>query len=52
VVDKAEDARGVVECAVHAENLTKPEQEKVIVDRRNESMSMLGSAESLVDACG
>jgi hypothetical protein len=52
VVDKAEDARGVVECAVHAENLTKPEQEKVIVDRRNESMSMLGLAESLVDACG
>jgi hypothetical protein len=51
VIDKAGEARGVVECAVHAENLTKPEQEKVIVDRRIESVSMVALAESLIDTC-
>ena len=44
-------ARGVVECTVHAENLTKPEQAKVIVSRSIEPLSMNDLAEAMVKDC-
>lgn len=45
-------ARGIVECTVHAENLTRPAQAKVKVERVVESVSMLDLAEALIDQCG
>lgn len=52
VLPKDGEARGVVECEVHAENLTKPGEAKVIVERKFEPLSMVGLARSLVDGCG
>ena len=46
------DARGVVECTVHADNLTEPRQAKVIVERKIESIGMFDLAKAMVDACG
>jgi hypothetical protein len=51
MLDEEVDAHGVVECAVHAENLTKPEQSKVIIERKIEAISMLDLARSLVESC-
>lgn len=45
------EARGSVECTVHAENLTRPEQARVIVSRTIEPLSMIDSAEAMVEAC-
>jgi hypothetical protein len=45
------EARGIVECTVHAENLTKPEQAKAIVGRRIEPLSMVALAEAMVEDC-
>ncbi|MDB5636536.1 MAG: hypothetical protein JWP51_1444 [Bradyrhizobium sp.] len=52
VFGKNGDARGVVECAVHADNLTEPRQAKVIVERKIESIGMFDLAEAMVDASG
>jgi hypothetical protein len=43
--------RGTVQCTVHAENLTKPEQARVIVGRRIESFSMMSLANMMVENC-
>jgi hypothetical protein len=45
------EARGTVECTVHAENLTRPEQARVIVSRTIEQFSMIDLAETMVEAC-
>jgi hypothetical protein len=45
------EARGIVECTVHAENLTKPEQGKAIVGRRIEPLSMVALAEAMGEDC-
>lgn len=50
--DKEDDARGVVECTVHADNITVPPQKKVIVERKIEAVSMLEVAKAMVEACG
>jgi hypothetical protein len=44
------EARGIVECTVHAENLTKPEQAKVTVARTLAPKSMLELARAMVEA--
>jgi hypothetical protein len=46
---KENEARGAVECTVHADNLTKPEQAKVIVGRVLEPLSMVDLAKSMVE---
>ena len=43
------DARGVVECSVHADNLTTPQQLKVVVERKIEFIEMYDLARSLVE---
>lgn len=48
---KAGDARGVVECTVHADNITEPPQAKVIVERKIEAVGMLDLAKAMVEAC-
>jgi hypothetical protein len=45
------EARGILECTVHAENLTKPEQAKVIISRSIEPLSMIDLAEAMVEDC-
>jgi hypothetical protein len=50
--DKEGDARGVVECTVHADNITEPPQKKVIVERKIEAAGMLDVAKAMVEACG
>jgi hypothetical protein len=45
-------ARGVVECTVHADNLTEPAQRKVIVERTVEAVGLFDLAKAMVDACG
>jgi hypothetical protein len=45
------DARGVVECTVHADNLTKPAQSKIVVLRSAEQVSMLELAAEMLEAC-
>lgn len=52
VFAKEGDARGVIECIVHADNITVPPQKKVIVERKVEAVSMLDVARAIVDACG
>lgn len=42
------DVRGVVECSVHAENLTTPQQLKVVVERKIEFIEMFDLARMLV----
>jgi hypothetical protein len=42
------EARGTVECTVHAENLTTPEKAKVIVSRNVEFLSMMDLANAMV----
>jgi hypothetical protein len=51
VLDEDAEARGVVECVVHAENLVEPARAKVVVERVAEPFSVLELAKSLVDAC-
>jgi hypothetical protein len=46
------EARGIVECTVHAENLTKPERAKVIISRSIEPLSMVELAQAMVEDCG
>jgi hypothetical protein len=46
------EARGVVECTVHAENLTLPVRKIVKVARIIESASMTDLANSLIENCG
>jgi hypothetical protein len=46
------EARGVVECTVHAENLTRPVREIVKVARIIESASMMDLANALIETCG
>lgn len=48
---KEGEARGIVECTVHAENLTKPEQARVIVSRTIEPLSMVDLANAMIEAC-
>lgn len=48
---KEGDARGAVQCTVHAENLTMPEQERVAVVRNVETLSLAKLANSMVEAC-
>lgn len=50
VFTKDGQVRGTVECTVHAENLTKPVQAKVIVGRTIEHVSVLEIAEAMVGA--
>lgn len=45
------EARGAVECTVHAENLTKPEQARVVVCRTIERLGMIDLANAMVEAC-
>jgi hypothetical protein len=46
------EARGTVECTVHAENLTRPEQARCIVGRVVEGFSVRDVADAMVAACG
>ena len=46
------EARGAVECTVHAENLTRPVREIVKVARTIGSAGMADLANSLIEACG
>lgn len=46
-----DEARGAVECTVHADNLTQPERLVVSVSRLFGPLSMLDLAKSLVDDC-
>lgn len=46
------DARGGVECTVHADKITEPPKAKVIVERRIEAVAMFDVAKAMVDACG
>jgi hypothetical protein len=48
----AREPRGAVECEVHAENLTKPSEARLIVERKIESISMVDLAKSIVDNRG
>lgn len=48
---KEGEARGIVECTVHAENLTNPEQAQVVVSRSIEPLSMVELAEAMVEDC-
>ncbi|KUM28679.1 hypothetical protein AU467_10990 [Mesorhizobium loti] len=48
---KSGEARGVVECTVHAENLTNPQQARLIVRRTMVSLSMTDVANAMVEAC-
>lgn len=50
--DQDDAARGIVLCTVHAENLTKPEQAKVIVGRNIEPFTVKDIAEGMVEDCG
>jgi len=43
-------ARGIVECTVHAGNLTRPERAKVVVIRRIEPITMHEVALAMVEA--
>ncbi|HQT85226.1 MULTISPECIES: hypothetical protein [Acidiphilium] len=45
------EARGTVKCTVHAENLTKPEYARVIVERRVEFINMMSLAEHMIKNC-
>jgi hypothetical protein len=45
-------ARGVVECTVHAENLTQPARAIVKIARIVEPTSMADLANTLIEACG
>ncbi|MDB5518384.1 MAG: hypothetical protein JWQ17_5142, partial [Tardiphaga sp.] len=49
---KKGDARGAVDCTVHADNLTEPAQARVIVERTVENVGMLDVAQAMIDACG
>lgn len=49
--DQEGEARGTVECSVHAENLTKPEQARCIVGRVLERFSVREIAAAMVEAC-
>jgi len=49
---KKGEARGTVDCEVHADNLTEPAQARVIVERTVENVSMLDVAQAMIDACG
>jgi hypothetical protein len=46
------EVRGSVECRVHAENLTKPQEARVVVSRSIETVSVLHLATAMVAACG
>lgn len=45
------ETRGAVECTVHAENLTRPEQARCIVGRVVERFSVRDIADAMVAAC-
>ena len=49
--DTVGEARGAVECTVHAENLTKPEQARLIVARVIEHFSARDLADAMIKAC-
>lgn len=46
------EVRGSVECRVHAENLTKPQEARAVVSRSIETVSVLDLATAMVAACG
>ncbi|MER8765428.1 PIN domain-containing protein [Mesorhizobium sp. M0968] len=48
---KTGEARGIVECTVHAENLAKPEQARLIVSRTLDSFSVSDVASAMVEIC-
>ncbi|MBY3243447.1 hypothetical protein HFN72_12545 [Rhizobium laguerreae] len=45
-------AKGTVECTVHADNLTKPTEARLVISRTIESLSMLDVANDMVEDCG
>lgn len=47
----ADEGRGTVECTVHAENLTKPQQERAIVSRTVRHLSLADLAAAMVAEC-
>jgi hypothetical protein len=47
---KEGEANGMVQCTVHAENLTKPEQSRVIVIRNIKSLGMIDLANAMIEA--
>jgi hypothetical protein len=47
----ADEACGTVECTVHAENLTKPQQQRAIVGRRVRHLSLTNLAAAMVADC-
>jgi hypothetical protein len=47
----ADEARGTVECTVHAENLTKPQRQRVIVSRTVRHLSLADLAAAMVAEC-
>jgi hypothetical protein len=46
------EVRGSVECRVHAENVPKPQEARVVVSRSIETVSVLDLATAMVAACG
>jgi hypothetical protein len=48
---KEGEANGMVQCTVHAENLTKPEQARVIVVRTIKTLGIIDSANAMIEAC-
>jgi hypothetical protein len=47
---KEGEANGMVQCTVHAENLTRPEQARVTVIRTIETLCMIDLANAMIDA--
>ena len=50
-ITDADKARGTVECTVHAENLTKPQQRRAIVSRTVRHLSLGDLAAAMVAEC-
>lgn len=48
---KTGEARGIVECTVHAENLSKPEQARLVISRTVDTLSVAEVANAIVAAC-
>ncbi|TBY27437.1 PIN domain-containing protein [Rhizobium leguminosarum] len=44
-------ARGTIECTVHADNLTKPVEARLVISRTIESLNMFDVAEAMVENC-
>jgi hypothetical protein len=48
---KEGEVNGMVQCTVHAENLTKPEQARVTVIRTIKTLSIIDLLKAMIEAC-